>query len=84
MTIKNGDLPAMPLANGADGTPWTARDLGNPEQVIGLTKREYFAAMAMQGILSNGVDFTLHEDKDVAAAAVLHADLLLTELERTK
>lgn len=83
MTIKNGDLPAMPVEEGhlyqsrCDNGSWA---LG----ALGLTKREYFAALAMQGILSNGVDFTLHDDKDVAAAAVLHADLLLTELERTK
>lgn len=77
MTRKNGDLPAMPIEFNGFG-------LYAPEAHAGLSKREYFAALAMQGILSNGVDFTLHDDKDVAAAAVLHADLLLTELERTK
>lgn len=77
MTIKNGDLPAMAIEFNGFG-------LYAPETHTGLSKREYFAALAMQGILSNGVDFTLHDDKDVAAASVLHADLLLTELERTK
>lgn len=79
MTIKNGDLPANPVCY--DARMMAAYTKG---EAIGLTKREYFAALAMQGILSNGVDFTLHDDKDVAAAAALHADLLLTELERTK
>lgn len=79
MTIKNGDLPANPISY--DTRMMAAYSKG---EAMGLTKREYFAALAMQGILSNGVDFTLHDDKDVASAAVLHADLLLTELERTK
>ena len=78
--MKNGNLPAMPIPNGADGTPWTARDLGNPEQVIGLTKRETFAMAAMQGILSCG-NYTY---VDAASDAVKHADALLAELERTK
>lgn len=87
MTIKNGDLPAMPNDTDSQtlsymGLMPTAADFY--KHGAGLTKREQFAAMAMQGILSNGVDFTMHEDKDVASAAVLHADLLLAELERTK
>jgi len=52
----------------------------------GLTKREHFAAMAMQGILSN----PRWEGKDdylayqVASSAVRYADALLAELERAK
>lgn len=83
MSIKNGDLPAMPLANGADGTPWLARDLGNPEQVIGLTKREQFAMAAMQGLLSkHGYDD--YKAESIAEYTVNQADALLAELERTK
>lgn len=82
MSIKNGDLPAMPLANGADGTPWKARDLGNPEQVVGLTKREIFAMAAMQGYCADGgLDYCY---KTIAESAVGVADALLAELERTK
>ena len=47
----------------------------------GLTKRELFAAMAMQGILSdvNFLDFN-----DASKRAVRCADLLLKELDRPK
>lgn len=54
----------------------------------GLTKREYFAGLAMQGIISSKyyADFCNENagvDNDCAAAkmAVIHADALLKELE---
>lgn len=75
--MKNADLPAMPIEMCGFGQ-------FAPVAHTGLTKREMFAMAAMQGILSNGVDFTAHDDKDVAQAAVIHADNLLAELERTK
>jgi len=45
----------------------------------GLTKREFFAAMALQGILAN-VDDARYED--AATDAVNYADALMVELER--
>ena len=46
----------------------------------GLTKREHFAAMAMQGFLSDGV---YNDDPAfLAKEAVSHADALLEELEK--
>jgi hypothetical protein len=56
----------------------------------GLTKREYFAAMAMQGLLANpnggmqkggGMTFS---PVGISELAVLHADALLAELEKTE
>jgi len=45
----------------------------------GLTKREHFAAMAMQGLLAS------HGARDATAAfAVCQADALLEMLEKTK
>jgi len=44
----------------------------------GLIKREYFAAMAMQGLLANQI---LKETK-IAEAAVLYADALISELNK--
>lgn len=44
----------------------------------GLTKRELFAAMAMQGVIASD---SLHPD-DNAAFAVQQADLLLKELAK--
>jgi hypothetical protein len=45
---------------------------------IGLTKREFLAAMAMQGLLANSaIDMT---PRDFATCAVKHADVLLDAL----
>jgi hypothetical protein len=66
----------------------TAKELGEMSayarhpgsQYDGLTKRELFAAMAMQGLLSNhNVDL---ERDDIAAHAVMRADDLLAELAK--
>jgi hypothetical protein len=46
----------------------------------GLTKREYFAAMAMQGLLAADTDF-LMKMEDTVRCAISHADALLAELE---
>ncbi len=64
----------------------------------GLTKRELFAAMAMQGLLSDNDTITIadmnaskeemhtdiHISKVIANVAVVHADSLIAELEKTK
>lgn len=47
-------------------------------EVGGLTKREYFAAMAMQGL---SVDWT-RENEKIAVHAVLIADALIAELNK--
>jgi hypothetical protein len=46
-------------------------------QSIGLTKREYFSAMAMQGILANNMLW-----ENVSELSVNFADDLLSELEK--
>lgn len=47
----------------------------------GLTKREYFAAMALQGLLTKfGNDYELQIAKD----AIYWADALIEELNKTK
>lgn len=52
---------------------------------INLTKREMFAAMAMQGMLSNSfVDPRFEGNiRGIAEIAVEHADALITELNKT-
>lgn len=47
----------------------------------GLTKREYFAAMAMQGMLPHPE--LLIVDEGVAKDAVMMADALIAELNKT-
>ena len=81
--MKNADMPAMPVTDEA-GMPF--KDVPGESCTMGLTKREHFAAMAMQGIISadhaNGSEKLCAED--VAVMAVDYADELLKELEGTK
>jgi len=48
----------------------------------GLTKRELFAAMAMQGIAADGIPGRHHIATQTAIDAVLLADALLAELAK--
>ena len=73
--MENGKQGAFPKR--ADGAPQT-----------GLTKREYFAGLAMQGMLANlngammkGGTKTLHPDH-IAEMSVIHADAVLRELDK--
>ena len=54
------------------------------EPTGGLTKREYFAATAMQGLLASGSQTRLSHSsfEDIAKMAVHQADAILTELEK--
>ena len=57
---------------------------GNPRDVLvgeslGITKRELFAALAMQGLLAGHNHLTRNE---TAALAVQQADLLLEEIHK--
>lgn len=69
--MKNSDSPSTGFA-----TP-------NYDVNYGLTKREYFAGLAMQGILAEDFDCLLMP-KAIAAMAVDQADALLKALEVNK
>lgn len=47
----------------------------------GLSKREYFAAQAMQGMLANLSMAATYTEEDLAHAAVVMADELVAALE---
>ena len=47
-----------------------------------ITKREQFAAMAMQGLCACGVPGTHNQPKNLSAEAVRQADALLAELAK--
>lgn len=47
----------------------------------GLTKREYFAAMAMQGLLASYSQHDLTEFRELACDAFLMADAMIKESE---
>lgn len=69
--MNNSDMPAMPLAiNNGDGST---------TYKFGLSKREHFAAMAMQGFCTNGTDNICLDY--YSQMAVKHADALLAALE---
>ena len=91
--MNNGDMPAMALSGdayqdfaGYDGTNKTSY---NPD-CQGLTKREHFAAMAMQGMLASKYvsEFADKPSAEiltgVAEKAVICADALLKALESEK
>lgn len=75
--MKNGKESAFGFAATLD------HPFGQPEVIVehGLTKREYFAALAMQGFCMWEA-FT--SEKAVAEASVRQADALLEELNKTK
>jgi hypothetical protein len=81
--MKNSDMPAMPVtADGGEvlsGKCMENGPLTYQRDCIGLTKREHFAGLAMQGFLT----CVSHSPKDhIAAEAVAMADALLEELEK--
>lgn len=89
--MKNSDMPAMPTydvietcsADGNEG-PFLVTDNNS-----GLSKREHFAAMAMQGMLANTdmMKVVMDSDEfaspwdDYAEQAIKQADALLAALE---
>ena len=83
--MKNADMPAMPQPIAANETEVIDTNEYCPGNA-GLTKREHFAGLAMQGLLSSTL-FTVSETpeywmKDTIEAAVEFADALLIELEK--
>ena len=73
--MDNGDKPASPVK------PEVIQ--GNDQVYLGLTKREQFAAMAMQGICGNPEYSPVGDENFILAAkdAVTQADALLKELD---
>lgn len=84
MTIKNGDMPAMPLSGDAyiDFVDVCLRGGSYNPEFQGLTKREIMAMHMMAANRARGTDYQTWEM--MAADAVDSADALLAELERTK
>lgn len=70
----NPNAPVFP-------TPPEHYELKDKGQTPGLTKREAFAAMAMQGICA-GPDFAGMSEETIAESAVSQADALIAALNR--
>ena len=66
-------------------------DITGHKESVGLTKREYFAAFAMQGLLSSGSVMGILSGNNgmavpnlIAEYSVQYADALLAELDKPK
>lgn len=70
--MKNSEEPAYPIVE------TTGRESITP----GLTKREYFAGLAMQGLCSTIGARNIQFNQLIPVEAVRYADMLLTELEK--
>ena len=70
--MKNGNEPINPLPSDIDSSKVECK---------GLTKREYFAIMAMQGYLA-GQSGGLYSGNKIVQSSVEMADMLLKELEK--
>ena len=88
--IKNSAMPAMPVPSEVydkwNDPRGTKKGL---TECFGLSKREHFAGLAMQGLLANSLareELRYVEEgiKVLSEASVEYADALLAELERTK
>lgn len=71
MAHENAIHPAFPIVNPETGTLYD-----------GLTKREYFVGLALQGKLSGGQYHDHKEFEAFAKSCVEYADALLLELEK--
>ncbi len=78
----DGGNPAMPLAIGG-------KDMNDQNYIQeGLTIREHFASMAMQGVLAGiaGIGYRGSNQitlKEIAIMSVVSADALIKELNKT-
>ena len=82
--MKNGDKPINPIVQ--------EENIGQGGKILmcteyGLTKREHYAGLAMQGLLANSYGgmtsggSRTFSPNEISKLAVLHADELLKQLE---
>lgn len=74
--MKNSDMPAMPVSE--DDAQIQDGDI-SCYGYTGLSKREHFAGLAMQGFLSR--EETNMDAESIVSASIDYADLLLDRLE---
>ena len=81
------------MQNNTTTKPLNQNKMENENTIQGLTKREYFAGLAMQGIMAqftqmraegkSTLDY-MSMDRDIAEECVLIADALLAELNKSE
>jgi hypothetical protein len=87
--MNNANMPASPImCDKGHPTHYSFllnATLGEDKRASGLTKREYFAGLAFQAVMSGMYDPKVNHNwsfKDFASEAVNAADALLKELEK--
>lgn len=84
--MKNANMPAMPLING-NGAPIHHSNAGmdNDGVMFGMTKREMMAMHMMCAMIGAPVGrVDIDDGEQLPLMAIVAADALLAELERTK
>ena len=78
--MKNSDMPIAPLVND-NGHPLHASHIAwdNKPLALGLTKREHFAGLAMQGFISAGVNW-MPSASEIAELSIKYAEEVLRQL----
>lgn len=80
--MQNKNKPAFPIVD-SEGIAINVDRLEvfSPDGAKGITKREYFAAMAMQGILAKNYGSSFSTSDLVAEHSLKYADAICTLLE---
>jgi hypothetical protein len=65
-----------------DGKGFWNDEMNKTHGGVGLTKREYFAGLAMQGLSAWGNENVVVPLKDIAELSVKYADTLIEELNK--
>ena len=76
--MDNGNMPAMPNSNTETYPTPCAIGWG-----AGLTKREHFAGLAMQGFITAGVN-GMPSASEIALLSISYADTLLRGLDNVE
>lgn len=80
--MKNADMPAMAQQVIIDAYGGIVTASEHDKDYMGLTKREHFAGLAMQGLLAHyGVAHSGDSDT-YCSTAIKYADALLKKLEK--
>jgi hypothetical protein len=79
-TLTDGNKPAFPSEYEGGANDFTGMPIIVHQKFWGLTKREYFAAMAMQGYAP--IFNVITEMDDLAKFSVKAADALITQLNQ--
>ena len=84
--MKNSDMPAMPSVQTTEQYEYNGiQYVQSKDYFEGLTKREHFAGLVMQGMLANKLiidEVPQNSMEWIAEKAVCLADALLAEIEK--